>query len=194
MAKTLSTMLPLGTRAADFSLPDVVTGEQVRLDDFKDGKALLVMFLSRHCPFVKHIQARLAEVANEYLERGVGVVAICSNDASTHPDDGPDGLREMAVELGFRFPYLHDESQDVARAYVAACTPDLFLFDEQFALVYRGQFDDSRPGNGLPVTGSDLKAALDAVLAGREVSSNQRPSVGCNIKWRPSEAVLRGEG
>jgi peroxiredoxin len=192
MAKTLSTMLPLGTPAPEFALPDASSGRTVRLHDFEGRPALLVMFLSRHCPFVKHIQAELAKVCNEYVDRGLAAVAICSNDAESYPEDGPEGLRQMAAELNFRFPYLFDESQEVARAFVAACTPDLFLFDADRALVYRGQFDDSRPGNGVPVTGSDLRAALDAVLAGAEVPSEQRPSVGCNIKWRPGVSGAAG--
>jgi peroxiredoxin len=189
MAKTLSTMLPLGTPAPEFALPDVSTGRTVRLQDFEGKPGLLVMFLSRHCPFVKHIQSQLAQVCNEYVDKGIGAVAICSNDAERYPEDGPEGLRQMAAELDFRFPYLFDESQEVARAFVAACTPDLFLFGADGALVYRGQFDDSRPGNGVPVTGSDLRAALDAVLAGAEVPSEQRPSVGCNIKWKAGSSA-----
>jgi peroxiredoxin len=189
MAKTLSTMLPLGTLAPELALPDVSTGRTVRLQDFEGKRGLLVMFLSRHCPFVKHIQSQLAQVGNEYVDKGIGAVAICSNDAESYPEDGPEGLRQMAVELDFQFPYLFDESQEVARAFVAACTPDLFLFGADAALVYRGQFDDSRPGNGVPVTGTDLRAALDAVLAGAEVPSEQRPSVGCNIKWKAGSSA-----
>lgn len=177
-------MLPLGTPAPDFRLQDVTTGEPVSRDDFAESRGLLVMFLCRHCPFVKHIQAKLAEVANEYRGRGVGVVAIGSNDAVKYPQDGPDGLREMAAELGFEFPYLFDETQEVARAYSAACTPDFFLFDGDKRLVYRGQFDSSRPSNDVPVTGEDLSAAMEAVLQGRPVPEEQRPSVGCSIKWK----------
>jgi peroxiredoxin len=184
MAKTLSSMLPLGTPAPGFSLPDVSTGETVELTDFGDKPALLVMFLSRHCPFVKHVQVKLAEVCNEYVAKGAAVVAICSNDAERYPEDGPQGLREMAAELGFSFPYLFDETQEVAKAYSAACTPDFFLFDAKQRLVYRGQFDESRPGNGIAVTGEDLGRALDAVLDGREAPAEQRPSVGCSIKWK----------
>lgn len=180
-------MLPLGTPVPEFSLADVTSGETVAPGEFDDENALLVMFLSRHCPFVKHIQSAVAELCNEYVDRGVGVVAICSNDAESHPEDGPEGLRRMAEELGFNFPYLFDESQEVARSFVAACTPDFFLFGDGRKLEYRGQFDDSRPGNAQPVDGSDLRAALDAVLQGRPAPSEQRPSVGCSIKWKARE-------
>jgi peroxiredoxin len=184
MAKTLSNMRPLGTPLPEFALPDVTTGRTTGPADFEGKPVLLVMFLSRHCPFVKHIQSKLAEVCNEYVDKGAGVVAICSNDVENYPEDGPEGLRQMAAELDFRFPYLFDESQEVAMSFDAACTPDLFLFDGERALSYRGQFDDSRPANGVPVTGKDLREALDAVLAGRPAPSEQRPSVGCNIKWK----------
>jgi peroxiredoxin len=184
MARTESTMLELGTTAPSFSLPDVVTGDVVGLDRFDGSPALLVMFICRHCPFVKHVQGELARLGRDYTERGAGVVAISSNDAATHPDDAPASLREMAEELGFTFPYLYDETQEVAKAYRAACTPDFYLFDADRRLVYRGQLDASRPGNDVPVTGEDLRAALDAVLDGREVAREQRPSIGCNIKWK----------
>jgi peroxiredoxin len=185
MVKTLSTMLELGTPAPDFSLPDVVSGKTISLDAFEDDTALLVMFVCRHCPFVKHVQGELAQLGADYGGRGVGIVAISSNDVATHPDDAPERLREMAEDLGFLFPLCYDESQQVAKAYTAACTPDFFLFDRERALVYRGQLDDSRPENGRPVTGRDLRAAIDAVLAGRPVGADQRPSIGCNVKWRP---------
>ena len=185
MVKTLSTMLKLGTPAPAFSLPDVVSGRVISLESFQGGKALLVMFICRHCPYVKHVQGELARLGTDYRDRAVGIVAISANDASAHPDDAPRSLREMAVDLGFTFPFCHDESQAVAKAYTAACTPDFFLFDEARRLVYRGQLDNSRPDSGTPVTGRDLRAAIDAVLAGRPAGGDQRPSLGCNIKWKP---------
>jgi peroxiredoxin len=188
MARTESTMLALGTPAPDFQLPDVTSAKIFSLADFRDPKAVLVMFICRHCPFVKHVQDELSRLGKDYAGKDVGMVAISSNDAGAYPDDSPESLREMAAEVGFVFPYLYDESQETARAYDAACTPDFFLFDDRRRLVYRGQLDDSRPGNGKPVTGRDLRAALDAVLAGRAVDENQRPSLGCNIKWRSTAA------
>jgi peroxiredoxin len=179
-----STMLDLGTKAPAFHLPDVVSGRTVSLDTFTGRKALLVMFICRHCPFVVHVQRELARLGRDYQPQGVGVVAISANDAATYPDDRPERLREMAAEQGFTFPFLHDDTQAVAKAYKAACTPDFFLFDDGFRLVYRGQLDDSRPKNGIPVTGRDLRAAMDAVLAGRQVDPHQRPSIGCGIKWK----------
>jgi peroxiredoxin len=178
-------MLELGTQAPDFSLPDVVSGRTISPGTFKGDKALLVMFICRHCPYVKHVQKELARLGMDYRDRGVGVVAISSNDVATHPEDAPQSLKEMAGDLGFTFPFCYDESQAVAKAYTAACTPDFFLFGGKRRLVYRGQLDDSRPDNGVPVTGRDLRAALDAVLAGRPVDPGQKPSLGCNIKWRP---------
>jgi len=179
-----SNMLEIGTQAPDFSLPTVTDGSSVSRGQFS-GKPLLVVFMSRHCPYVKHIQQRFAEVANEYQDKGVGVIAISANDVSSHPEDAPEKLSEQATEVGFRFPYLFDESQDTARAYRAACTPDFFLFDADHRLVYRGRFDGSRPRNDEPVTGEDLRAALDAVLAGETIpEEDQRPSMGCSIKWR----------
>jgi peroxiredoxin len=183
MALTESTMLELGTEAPTFILPDVVSGKPVRLDDFR-GKALLVMFICAHCPYVKHIEKTLGKLGADYAAKPLSVVAISSNDVATHPSDNPDGLRAQAEANGFEFPYLYDESQAVARAYNAACTPDFFLFDKDFRLVYRGQYDASRPGNGVPVTGEDLRAAIDTVLAGKPVSPDQHPSIGCNIKWK----------
>ncbi len=177
-------MLALGTPAPGFSLPDVRTGRDVCLESFSGKKALLVMFISPHCPYVKHIQRGLAALARDYAQRDLGIVAISSNDAVQYPADNPDGLRRMAAELGFEFPFCYDESQTAAKAYTAACTPDFFLFGPDRKLVYRGQFDDSRPGNSIPVTGRDLRAAIDAVLAGAEVDQRQKPSIGCNIKWR----------
>jgi peroxiredoxin len=184
MARTESTMLELGTAAPEFHLPDVTTGETISLDRFQDKKALLVMFLCRHCPYVKHVQSGIAQLARDYANSSVGIVGISSNDAQAYPDDAPESLREMASELGFRFPFCYDESQDVARAYQAACTPEFYVFDAQRHLVYRGQFDESRRSNNTPVTGSDVRGALDAVLQGRPVNPDQKPSIGCNIKWR----------
>ncbi len=183
MVATPSVMLPLGTPAPDFQLPDVVSGASISLDTFTGKPGLLVIFVSRHCPYVQHIKGELARIGREYGSR-VGIVAISANDVENFPDDAPDGLREMASETGFRFPMCYDESQRVALSYSAACTPDFFLFDADRKLVYRGQMDDSRPGNGKPVTGADLRAALDAVVAGREVGGHQKASIGCNIKWK----------
>jgi len=184
MAVTESTMLELGTTAPDFALPDAVSGKTVRRDDYRDKKALLVMFICTHCPYVKHIEKSLGPLAADYASQPLGIVAISSNDVTTHPADGPDGLKQQAQSHGFIFPYLYDESQVVAHAYKAACTPDFFLFDGNFKLVYRGQYDSSRPGNGIPVTGMDLRSAIDLVLAGKPVPADQRPSIGCNIKWK----------
>lgn len=177
-------MIGLGRPAPDFGLPDVVTGKTVARQDVAGPKGLLVMFICRHCPFVKHVQDELAKLGRDYAKSGVGIVAISANDAVTHPDDRPERLAEMSKELGFTFPYLYDEPQTVAKAYDAQCTPDFFLYDGAGKLVYRGQLDDSRPGNGLPVTGKDLRAALDALIAGQAVSTDQRASIGCNIKWK----------
>ncbi len=188
MSATESTMLGLGTSAPAFDLPDTVSGRNIRLDSFAGKKGLLVMFLCPHCPYVKHIHSGLAALAKDYAASDLGMVAISSNDAGQYPDDGPDGLRQMARKLGFQFPFCYDETQETAKAYQAACTPDFFLFDHDLRLVYRGQLDDSRPSNPLPVTGADLRAAIDAVLAGRPVSAQQRPSIGCNIKWKPGNA------
>jgi peroxiredoxin len=183
MALTPSTMLPLGTAAPDFKLPDT-NGKIVSLADFKGKSALLVLFICNHCPYVKHIRTSLAQLARDYLPRGVAIVGINSNDVENYPEDSPAKMKEEVKSAGYAFPYLYDELQAVAQAYRAACTPDIYLFDKNCKLVYRGQFDDSRPGNGLPVTGKDLRAALDAVLAGRPVSPNQKASIGCNIKWK----------
>jgi peroxiredoxin len=184
MARTPSSMIALGSNAAEFQLPDVVTGKAVSRKEVTGPKGLLVMFICRHCPFVKHVQDELAKIGRDYQRSGVGIVAISANDESGFPEDRPEKLAEMSRELGFTFPYLFDETQDVARAYDAQCTPDFFLYDGQAKLVYRGQLDDSRPGSGIPVTGKDLRAALDALIAGRPIASEQRPSIGCNIKWR----------
>ena len=184
MALTESTMLQLGTTAPDFALPDVVTGKTVRRDDFRGQKALLVIFICTHCPYVKHMEKGLAKLGHDYEGKPVSIVAISSNDAESYPDDSPTGLKKQAETQGFNFPYLYDETQAVARAYKAACTPDIYLFDADFKLVYRGQFDRSRPGNGIPVTGEDLRDALDAALAGKPPLAEQQPSIGCNIKWK----------
>jgi peroxiredoxin len=177
-------MLELGTEAPQFHLTDVVSGRTVSLARFEAERGLLVMFICRHCPFVVHVREELARIGRDYADKGLGIVAISSNDADTYPDDRPESLKAMALDLGFIFPYCYDETQEVARAYKAACTPDFFLFDGRRALVYRGQLDDSRPGNSKPVTGRDLRAAIDSVLAGEPVDTDQRPSIGCNIKWK----------
>ncbi|MCK6446152.1 MAG: thioredoxin family protein [Planctomycetes bacterium] len=185
MVLTPSTMLALGTSAPDFELVDVTSGAQKRLADFAAKEALVVMFLCNHCPYVKHVREGLTAFARDYAKRDVALVAIASNDAEKYPDDGPAALASEAQRNGWTFPYLFDETQAVAKRYTAACTPDFFLFDRARKLVYRGQFDASRPGSNVPVTGTDLRAALDAVLAKQPVSPTQRPSLGCNIKWRP---------
>ena len=179
-----STMLQLGTKAPEFELPDVTTGGTVSLSDFADKDALLVMFICRHCPYVRHVREELARLGRDFVGTELGVVAISSNDVDEYPEDRPESLAEEAREAGYVFPYLFDETQEVAKAYTAACTPDFFLFDRDRALVYGGQMDDSRPSNGLPVTGKDLRAAIDAVLSGAPVSEDQRASIGCGIKWR----------
>ena len=184
MVRTPSTMLPLGTPAPDFSLPNV-DGRILVLDDIAGPKGTLVMFICNHCPFVKHVADQLAALGRDALPRGIGVVAISSNDVSSHPADSPEQMVHEAEERGYVFPYLYDETQEVAHAYRAACTPDFFLFDGSRKLVYRGQLDSSRPGNDIPVTGADLRAAIDALLAGHPVPAEQRPSLGCNIKWKP---------
>ena len=184
MSLTPSTMLPLGTAAPGFRLPET-DGGTVSLDDFKGAPALLVVFLCNHCPFVKHVAHELARLCKDYQAKGVAIVGISSNDVTTHPDDSPKMMVREKAEVGYSFPYLYDETQAVARAYQAACTPDFFVFDKSQKLVYRGQMDSSRPGNSVPVTGKDLRAALDAVLAGRTPADDQRPSMGCNIKWKP---------
>lgn len=183
MALTPSTMLELGTPAPDFQLPNV-DGKVVSLSDFAESKALLIAFICNHCPFVKNVQEGFASLAKEYQAKGAAVVAISSNDISTHPDDSPEHMAKEAKNAGYTFPYLYDESQEVAKKYKAACTPDFYVFDKNRRLVYRGQMDASRPGNGQPVTGDDLRSALDSALEGKPVAGEQRPSIGCNIKWK----------
>jgi peroxiredoxin len=182
-----STMMPLGTQAPDFSLPDP-GGRTWTRDEFQDSPGLLVMFLCNHCPYVKHVRNELARLTTSWRDRGLAVVGVQSNDWDAYPDDAPDRMAEEAQAVGYTFPYLVDETQEVARAYGAACTPDFFLFDADRRLAYRGQLDGSRPGNGVPVTGADLGAAVDAVLDGRALDGDQRPSIGCSIKWRPGNA------
>lgn len=177
-------MLDLGTKAPDFALPDVTSGRTVSLADFANREALLVMFICKHCPYVIHVRDELARIGRDYVGKGLGIVAISSNDVANYPDDSPENLRAMAHDAGFGFPVCYDESQQVAAAYSAACTPDFFLFDAGMTLVYRGQLDDTRPGKGSP-NGKDLRAAIDAVLGNRAVNSEQKPSTGCNIKWKP---------
>ncbi len=183
-----SVMLPLGTEAPAFQLRDVVTDKMVSLDSFAGKSALLVMFLCRHCPYVQHVQNEIAKIGRDYADTGLGIIGISSNDPVSYPDDAPERLKDMARRLGFRFPFCFDETQEAAKAYKAACTPDFYLFDGRRRLVYRGQLDDGRPGNNKPVTGRDLRAAADAVLAGKPVDSNQKPSIGCSIKWKPGNA------
>ena len=183
MSLTPSTMLPLGTAAPDFSLPDT-TGKTVSLNDFEHGKPLLVVFMCNHCPYVKHIQRDFAALASEYQKKGVGVVGINTNDVQNYPEDSPENMAADAKKFGYTFPYLYDEDQAVARAYRAACTPDFFLFDDDRRLFYRGQMDASRPGNDIAITGEDLRDALNRVLEGRDAPEVQRPSMGCNIKWK----------
>jgi peroxiredoxin len=185
MVKTASTMLALGTAAPEFHLPDVVSGETISLATFSGSKALLLMFICQHCPFVKHVQSELAKIGHDYGDRPLGIVAISANDVANYPDDSPQKLKQMAQEFNFNFPVCYDESQSVSKSYTAACTPDFFLFDSLSKLVYRGQLDDSRPSNGVPVTGKDLRQAIDAVLQDRAIDFEQKPSIGCNIKWKP---------
>lgn len=188
MAETPSTMLPVGTILPGFSLRDAVSGREISDQDFEEFEALVVMFICNHCPFVKHVVEELGRLGRDYIRRGVGFVAINSNDVRNYPQDGPVHMKELAEREGWEFPYLLDADQQVARAYRAACTPDFYLFDSERKLVYRGQLDDSRPGNGRPVTGRDLRVALDAVLAGEAVPEAQVASLGCNIKWAPGNA------
>jgi len=176
-------MLALGTAAPNFTLPDTVSGQSKSLAELKSDKATVIMFICNHCPFVKHVNDQLVSLANDYQAQGVSFVAISSNDVENYPEDHPNKMKEYALELGYPFPYLFDESQDVAKAYKAACTPDFYIFDADLNLVYRGQLDESRPGKDIPVTGKDMRAALDDILADKAISIEQRPSLGCNIKW-----------
>ncbi len=185
MSLTPSTMLPLGTAAPDFKLPDVASQKAYTLKDFAGKKALLVMFICHHCPYVIHIKGELTKLGKDYASKDIAIVGISSNDADNYPDDSPKELAKFAKAEGFVFPFLYDGTQDVAKSYTAACTPDLFLFNKERKLVYRGQLDDSRPGNDKPMTGKDLRAAIDSVLSDKPVSKDQRPATGCNIKWKP---------
>lgn len=184
MARTPSSMIPLATKAPDFSLPDTTSGKVRSLQEVQGKKGTLIMFICNHCPFVKHVNDELVRLGKEYPARGIALVAINSNDVKNYPEDSPAKMKEVAQRSGYAFPYLYDESQEVAKAYDAACTPDFFLFDSDLKLVYRGQLDDSRPGNDIPVTGKDLRTAMDALLEEKPISENQRPSLGCNIKWK----------
>lgn len=186
MARTESAMTALGTTAPPFQLEEVTTGERLSLERVRGEHGLLVMFICRHCPFVMHVERELAAIGKDFAGKGVGIVGISSNDAETYPDDAPAGLKVQAAKIDFTFPYLYDETQEVARAYGATCTPDFFLFDKDLKLVYRGQLDDSRPSIPVPVTGRDLRAALNALIAGKPISADQKPSIGCNIKWKQS--------
>lgn len=179
-----SKMVPLGSKALNFSLIDVISNRTVSLDDFRNGKPLLVMFICNHCPYVMHIIRKLVELTNEFIQRNVNVVAINPNDPLAYPEDSPEKMKEYAETFGYQFPYLFDDTQEVARAYDAACTPDFFLYDADLKLVYRGQFDSSRPGNNVPVTGEDLKRAVDCLLEGKSMDFEQKPSIGCSIKWK----------
>lgn len=184
MAATPSNMMPLGTLAPAFRLPEVVTGKTVTLQELKSKVATLIMFICNHCPFVKHVQGELVKLALDYQPKGVSVIAINSNDVVNYPEDSPEKMKEVAQQYAYSFPYLYDETQEVAKAYQAACTPDFYLFDKDLKCVYRGQLDDARPKNDVPVTGKDIRAALEMLLAGQPVSPNQKPSIGCNIKWK----------
>ena len=185
MSLTESTMLELGTQAPDFSLKDVVTGREVSLANYYDKKALLVVFICKHCPYIQHVKEELFRIGRDYKNKSLGIVAISSNDINLYPDDSPLFLKQMAIDMNFNFPVCFDGSQEVAKWFTAACTPDFFLFDKDRKLVYRGQLDDSRPENGLPVTGKDLRDAINKVLSGGKVAAEQKPSSGCNIKWKP---------
>jgi len=183
-----STMMPLGSPVPSFELPDVVSGDVYSIDSFNGKAALLIMFICRHCPYVVHVEQELANIGRDYRDSALGIIAISSNDSVGYPDDAPPRLKEMAMRLGFPFPFCFDDRQTVAKSFRAACTPDFYLFDRERKLVYRGQLDESRPGNTKPVTGRDLRAAIDAVLATRPVDPVQRPSIGCSIKWKPGNA------
>lgn len=184
MARTPSNMLALGTKAFDFSLFDTVSGQNLHLQNIKGEKGTVVMFICNHCPFVIHVNPEIVKMTKEYQDKGIGFIGISSNDVKNYPQDGPDLMSQVAEREGYTFPYLYDETQNVAKAYDAACTPDFYLFNSELELVYRGQLDNSRPGNGIPLTGSDLRGAIDHLLKGVEIDKNQKPSIGCNIKWK----------
>ncbi|WP_299124514.1 thioredoxin family protein [uncultured Winogradskyella sp.] len=184
MARTESNMLPLGTKAPDFNLIDTTDNKTKSLDALKGTTGTLVMFICNHCPFVVHVNSQLSQLAKDYISKGINCIAISSNDVDNYPQDGPELMKQNAIDNDYIFPYLYDQTQDVAKAYDAACTPDFFLFNTDLELVYAGQLDDSRPGNGIPVTGKDLRAAMDALVNNETVSTNQKPSMGCNIKWK----------
>ncbi|MFZ1808515.1 MAG: thioredoxin family protein [Cyclobacteriaceae bacterium] len=184
MARIPSTMIPLGTRAPEFTLPDTISGKELSLNDVKGEKGTLVMFICNHCPFVVHVNEQLVRLGNDYQPNGIKLVAISANDVTSHPEDSPEKMAMVAKKLGYPFPYLYDKTQEIAKAYDAACTPDFFLFDAELRLVYRGQLDGARPGNDVPVTGIDLREAMDALLYGEEITQDQKPSMGCNVKWR----------
>jgi len=184
MARTPSVMTPLGTQAPDFILPDTVSGKAISLQAAKGATATVIMFICNHCPFVKHVNAALVKMGNDYKNKGISFIAISSNDVAGYPEDGPEQMKVVAEQQQYPFPYLYDESQDVAKAYDAACTPDFFVFDSDLLLAYRGQLDDSRPGNDKPLSGADIRNALDQLIAGKPVPPDQKPSIGCNIKWK----------
>ncbi len=189
MALTPSNMIPLGTTAPHFVLPDIVSGKQLSLEQVKGEKATVIMFICNHCPYVKHVNSELVKMANDYLSKGVKFAAISSNDVKAQPEDSPEKMKELALKENFNFPYLYDESQEIAKKYDAACTPDFYIFDGQLELVYRGQLDDSRPSNKIPLSGKDMRAALDNILADQPVSPYQRPGIGCNIKWKSEQSI-----
>ncbi len=184
MARTFTEQIPLGFTAPDFTLTDVVSGKKISLDELKSTQATVVMFICNHCPYVVHVRAELVRLANDYIPKGISFIAISSNDIINYPEDAPEKMKELALQMKFPFPYLFDESQEVARAYHAACTPEFSIFDRQMKCVYRGQLDDSRPNSGIPVTGKDIRSALDAILKGEKVNEKQKQSMGCNIKWK----------
>ena len=184
MARTPSNMIDLGNTAPDFKLPDTVSGAELSLADVKGNKATLIMFICNHCPFVKHVNEELVHLATDYKDKEIGFIAINSNDVENYPDDSPEKMKVVAIDLQYPFPYLYDETQEVAKSYHAACTPDFFIYDKDLLLVYRGQLDDSRPGNGIPVTGKDIRIVLNCLINGESVPELQRPSIGCNIKWK----------
>jgi peroxiredoxin len=186
MARTPSVMTPLGKKAPGFTLPDTVSGKDLSLEEIKGATATVIMFICNHCPFVKHVNAELVKLGNDYKNKGIGFIAISSNDVAGYPEDAPEQMKQVALQQHYPFPYLYDATQDVAKAYEAACTPDFFIYDSNLLLVYRGQLDDSRPGNDKPVSGADIRNALDHLIEGKPVPEEQRPSIGCNIKWKAS--------